>query len=115
MRRRAEPAARMVKTQNGTGRAMVASPRYFSRWAAIVSCLKSWGGMPGDCKGKLAWNGRRLYGLAPRRKHGFGSKEESGPAGKTRHGAQGETCSDPQGEVRGQKGRGQDEGCLQGE
>src|SRR5258706_7924443 len=50
MRRMAIPAARTVKTQKGTGRAMVASPRNFSRWASIASCRNSWRDMGAlDC------------------------------------------------------------------
>src|ERR1700694_825323 len=45
MRRIAVPAARAVNTQKGTGRAIVASPRNFSRWASMASCRKSWRGM----------------------------------------------------------------------
>src|SRR5690349_16813757 len=45
MRRRAMPAASVEKTQKGTGRAMVASPRNFSRWASIASCRNSWRGI----------------------------------------------------------------------
>src|SRR5512142_1678884 len=45
MRSAAVPAASRVNTQAGTGRAMMASPRNFSRWASIASCRKSWRGM----------------------------------------------------------------------
>src|SRR5689334_20363011 len=51
MSRTAMPAASRVRTQKGTGRAMVASPRNFSRWASMASCRNNCRGICAtDCR-----------------------------------------------------------------